>query len=1039
MNFNKNNLIKRYFFRACLSAGCLLMTITGFSQSASLNMPDSAYFSALTYRNIGPTRGGRVTTVSGVASKPGTFYMGSTGGGVWKTEDYGITWDNISDGYFASPSIGSIDVYQPDPDIMYVGTGTDGLRSNVIAGKGMYKSTDAGKSWEFIGLENTGLIGAVEIHPDSPETVFVAAIGQPFEPNEDRGVFRTTDGGETWEKVFYHSDTIGVVDIEFAPGNPDIVYAALWRAERKPWTIISGGMQAGGIYKSTDGGDTWTQLKEGLPQGLIGKIDLAVSEADPNRLYALVEAPKGEGGVYRSDDQGGSFELMSTKKELIARPFYYCNIDANPLDADVVFVLAEDFLKSTDGGKSWKELDTPHGDNHDMWIHPEDTSLYIESNDGGANVTTNGGITWSSQQNQPTAELYQIEVDDNYPYWVYAGQQDNTTIGVPSLPPYDAPAGAMSFWMAVGGCETGPAVPKPGDPNIIYSNCKGRFGVFDRRTGQEQQYYVGASNIYGHDPDDLEFRFQRVAPIAVSPHDPNMVYHGSQFLHKTVDGGLTWETISPDLTANDPEKQVVSGSPITRDITGEEYYSTIYDINESPVQAGVIWVGANDGPIHVTKDGGENWTDVTPEGLGEGGRVDCVAPSPHVAGKAYAAILRYQLGDWHPYIYKTTDFGKSWALLTDGSNGIPVDYPTRVVREDPDQEGVLYAGTEYGMFVSFDDGGTWQSFQQNLPVTPITDLKIVRKDLVISTMGRSFWVLDNVASIYQLDNAKNAAKAFLYTPQDAYRYQYRGTGKNDVPYYPAPGVYIDYYLKTEPAGSIKLEILDASSNVIRSFTSATPKDESKETTDMATGFSSGTPTDDLGKTAGAHRFRWDMQHAGPWDKDPTRSFAQGPMVTPGTYQARLIIDEEEYTEPFEVLLDPRVESTEVTLADLRAQEELVLSIVALETDVKKMAAVINRRGEALDKLIEAGEDVGKYQQEEEQLGKIEANMVTEEIIYPEPKLIDQLRYLRSMLMRADQRPGKDAYTRFTELKTLWQTLETELSTFQDLNPEIRYK
>ncbi|NJN42502.1 MAG: hypothetical protein HC811_10040 [Flammeovirgaceae bacterium] len=566
-----------------------VLSLPGYSQTP---FSDSVLFNAFQYRNVGPTRGGRATAVAGIADQPGTFYMGATGGGVWKTEDYGINWKNVSDGFFNTPSIGAIRVVQSNPDIVYVGTGSDGIRSNVIIGKGVYKSLSAGKTWKNIGLEKVGQIGAVEIHPTSPNIVFVAAQGQPFQNNPERGVYRSNDGGANWKLVLFHSDSVGAVDVEFAPGNPNIVYASMWRNERKPWTIISGANKIGGVYKSTDGGDTWKKMTQGLPQGLIGKIDLAVSAADANRLYALVEAPKGEGGLYRSDDQGNSFKLMSTKKELTARPFYYLNVDANPLNADVVFVNEEAFMKSTDGGKTWKNISTPHGDNHDMWMNPKDTSLYIQSNDGGANITTNGGKSWSTQYNQPTAELYQVAVDDQHPYWLYAGQQDNnSTIAVPSLPPYDLGSGTTSFLIATGGCETGPAIPKPGNHNIVYSDCKGRFGVYDKRTGQERQYYVGATNIYGHNPKDLTYRFQRVAPIHVSPHNPDVVYHGSQFLHKTTNDGVTWETISPDLTAFEADKQVISGSPITRDITGEEYYSTIYDINESPVKAGVIWGG----------------------------------------------------------------------------------------------------------------------------------------------------------------------------------------------------------------------------------------------------------------------------------------------------------------------------------------------------------------------------------------------------------------------------------------------------------------
>ncbi|MEO0331378.1 MAG: hypothetical protein AAF223_06810, partial [Bacteroidota bacterium] len=562
--------------------------------SVELYAQDATLLSGMDYRPVGPMRGGRVTTVTGITGQPNVFYMGSSGGGVWKTADYGQSWNNVSDGYFSTPSTGAIRAAASNPDIVYVGTGSDGLRSNVIAGKGVYKSTNAGESWEFVGLKDAGQIGAVEIDPSNPDRAFVAAIGNAFAPNEERGVFRTTDGGSNWEKVLFHSDTVGAVDLEFKPDDAQVLYATLWRAERKPWTIISGSTE-GGIYKSTDGGDTWEKKTDGLPSDLIGKIDLAVSADDPNRLYALVEAPVGEGGLYRSDDAGESFTLVSTKKELLDRPFYYCNIDANPKDADIVFGSATRFFRSDNGGEDWKQLSTPHGDNHDLWINPNDTSIWVQSNDGGANVTLNSGESWSTQFNQPTAELYQVDVDDQFVYWLYAGQQDNySTIAVPSLPPYGVQAGSNSYIINTGGCETGPAVPKPGDPNIVYANCKGRFGVYDKRTGQEMQYYVGASNMYGHNPKDLKFRFQRVSPIHVSPHDPNVIYHTSQYVHKTTDEGKTWEVISPDLTAFTPETQVISGSPITRDITGEEFYSTIYDIRESSLEAGVIWTGAND-------------------------------------------------------------------------------------------------------------------------------------------------------------------------------------------------------------------------------------------------------------------------------------------------------------------------------------------------------------------------------------------------------------------------------------------------------------
>jgi len=1008
-----------YYFRLLLNLfliGLFLPNQAGQSQTADSHQNGSAdLFDAFNYRNVGPTRGGRVTTVEGVLSQPGTFYMGSTGGGVWKTVDYGINWENVSDGFFITPSIGAIRVVQSNPDIVYVGTGSDGLRSNVITGKGVYKSMDGGKTWKHLGLTNTGQIGAVEIHPEDPETLFIAAIGQAFQPSPDRGVYRTLDGGETWEQVLFVADTIGVVDLEFAPGNPEIIYASMWRAERKPWTIVSGGYQAGGIYRSIDGGTSWKKITRGLPKGLIGKIDLAVSPDDPSRVYAVVEAPEGEGGLYRSDDRGESFYLVSTHEGLINRPFYYCNIEANPLNANSIYSLAGSYYHSTDGGKSWRGIRAPHGDHHDLWMNPEDTLILIQSNDGGANVSLDGGTTWSTQHNQPTAELYQVEVDDQYPYWLYAGQQDNSTIAVPSLPPYSSATGASGFWLSVGGCETGPAVPKPGNHNIVYSNCKGRFGVYDKRTGQEKQYYVGATNIYSHNPKDLKFRFQRVAPIHVSPNNPDVVYHASQFLHRTSDDGKTWETISPDLTAFEPDKQVISGTPITRDITGEEYYSTIYSVRESPIREGLIWVGANDGPVHVTLNGGESWENVTPASIAPGGRVDCVEPSPHKEGKAYVAILRYQLGDWHPYIYKTTDYGKSWTLLTTGENGIPADYPTRVVREDPDVEGLLYAGTEFGLFLSMDDGHSWKSFQQNLPVTPVTDIKIFRKDLVLSTMGRSFWIMDNLYSLHQLVESKNNLETTLFKPADTYRFRYRGTGASDVPNYTYPSVIIDYYIHKKPEKNITLEIMNSTSDVIRKYTSDVQSGNRnrEQDQDMAFSFFMRRSAPQLSSDPGTNRFQWDLQHEGAWDANPGRSYRNGPTAAPGEYNVRLTVDGEVFTQSFYLLPDPRLEG--VSIEDMKTQETLALRVRDLLSESKQLADQINQRRENLAKLLEKQKD-DRLKKEDDELKLFEAQLLTEEGPYMTPMLIDQISYLASMLDRADQMPGKDAYERYDELR-----------------------
>ena len=963
---------------------------------------DDLILKNLKYRNVGPVRGGRVTTVHGVESQKNVFYMGTTGGGVWKTTDFGNNWHNISDGYFKSPSIGAINVYQKNPDIVYVGTGSDGLRSNIIVGKGVYRSEDEGETWDHIGLENVGQIGAVEIHPDDPNTIYVAAIGQPFKNNQERGLYKSIDGGKSWDKILYLSDSIGIVDVEFAPDDPNTLYAASWRAERKPWTIISGSTN-GGAFKSVDAGKTWNKIDLGFESKYIGKIDFAVSKSNPDRLFVMVEASEGKGGLYKSEDRGKSFEHMNNREELVNRPFYYLNVESNPLNSDILYSSANRFMISKDAGKTWKSYSTPHGDNHDIWINSSDTSVWIQSNDGGANITFNSGKTWTTQFNQPTAEIYQVEVDDQYPYWLYGGQQDNySTVSVPSLPPYGLQAGPNAYITNTGGCETGPAVPKPGNPNIVYSNCKGRFGVYNKKTGQEKQYYVGASNMYGHNPKDLKYRFQRVSPIHVSPHDPDIIYHASQFLHVTKDDGVTWKTISPDLTAFESDKQVISGSPITRDITGEEFYSTIYSVRESPLKEGLIWVGANDGPVHVTYDGGKNWKDVTPNKNIKGGRVDSVEPSNHNPSKAFVTILRYQLGDWKPYIYRTYDNGDSWDLIT---KGIPVDYPVRVLREDPKKEGLLFAGTEFGMFVSFDDGNNWQSFQQNLPVTPITDIKIHRNDVVLSTMGRSFWIMDNISYLRTFSFSDNQ---ILYPIENTIRYRNRPLNNNHVSY-PQTSVDIDYKILNELVEKIFIKITDLEDNVINSYVSSDLNNDDIENYEMSTNEFTYILNNNISKKVGVNRFKWDMRHRGSWNKDSRYSYRNGPLVKPGKYKVTITIDGVSFSENLEIISDPRIDlSTEV----YEEQEKILLEIRDFMTEVRFFE-------DEVSKILINKPKNKKYL-------SISKKLNTEKGTYMQPMLIDQIRYLQSMLRRADQKPGEDAINRLKELKSEFYILKNKL-------------
>jgi len=979
-------------------------------------------FTAFKYRTVGPERGGRVTTVNGTPMLPGTFYLGASGGGVWKTEDYGTSWKNISDGFFATPSIGAIEVAVNDPNIIYVGTGSDGLRSNVISGKGVYKSIDAGKTWEHIGLRDVGQIGAVEIDPTNHNIVWVAAIGNTFTQNSERGVYKTTDGGKNWEKVLFVSDKVGFADLELLPGNPNIVYAAAWKAERKPWTIISGGKnKEGGIYKSINGGKDWVKLENGLPKGLIGKIDLAVSAVNSSILYAVVEAPEKEGGLYKSVDQGKSFKQVSSNTGLVNRPFYYTNIELDPTNPDIVFSNANPLLKSVDGGKSWKRMSVPHGDNHDIWINPNNPNLLIQANDGGANVSHNGGKTWSTQFNQPTAELYQIEVDDQYPYWLYAGQQDNyTTIAVPSFPPYAIQDPGKGWIINTGGCETGPAVPKPGDHNTVYANCKGRFGVFNKLTGTEKGYYVGAANIYGHNPKDLRYRFQRVAPIHVSPHNADVVYHGSQFLHKTTTDGREWETISPDLTAFEKDKQVISGSPITRDITGEEYYSTLYSIRESKIKRDLIWTGSNDGIISITRDGGKTWKNVTPKKIPKGGRVESIEPSQFDPAKAYITVDRHLLGDAKPYIYKTSNYGRSWELISTESNGIPSDYTSRVVREDPVRAGLLYAGTEFGLFVSFNDGKSWEKFQQNLPVVPITDIKIFRGDLILSTMGRAFWILDNITSLQQKEINVLKDSPWLFKPDETIRYRYpKIRSRGTFPQYPRTSVIIDYYIPKGNKAPIQLEILDANKNSVTTIVSDKKLiSQTKTVEDMNLSQIFRYVDRRLETKHGLNRFRWNLQQKGAWVKNVNRRYRNGPMVAPGNYTVKLTIGGKSFEQNFEIKIDPRVKDEGITETDIANQIAMQQKVIDLLSEARILQDKLEKEAKALK---------GKKSKRLQNINRVLKLMRNDRIVYPQQMLVSQIGYLLNMISNADQIPGQEAVNRYEELKNEIEKLKLSIT------------
>lgn len=968
--------------------------------------PTSALLGGLEYRSIGPHRGGRVTAVAGHTARPGTYFMGATGGGVWRTESYGIVWRNVSDGWFATGSIGAIDVADSDPDIVYVGTGSAAIRSNVIAGKGVYRSPDEGRTWTFAGLRDVGQIAELVVDPRDPDVVFVAAVGNAFAPNPERGIFRTRDGGRSWERVLFLSDSTGASDVKLNPADPDEVWAGMWRAERKPWTIISGARE-GGVYRSRDGGDSWEKVTNGLPGGLTGKVAIDIARSDPRRMYVMIEAPEPEGGLYRSDDGGASWRLVNDTYDIRHRSFYYNYVWADPSDPDVVYSAAEEFHRSADGGLTFDQIPTPHNDNHDLWIDPADARLMVQGNDGGANVSQDGGRTWSTQQNQLTAEIYQVTADDRFPYRVYGAQQDNTTLIVPSLYPYaerrDPP---VRIWEQGPGCETGPIVPNPEDPDVLYGACKGRFSVLDLRTGQEVERSVGARDMYGHDTRDLKYRFQRVSPLVVSRHEPGVIYHASQYVHRTTDEGRTWVTISPDLTAHRPERQMASGGPISRDITGEEFFSTLYELTESPHDPQVLWVGANDGPVHLTRDGGATWTDVTPADLPPDGRVQTIEVSPHDPAKAYLAVLRYMLDDWSPRIYRTDDYGRTWTRLTTGQNGIPEDHPTRVVREDPDREGLLYAGTEFGVFVSFDEGAFWQPLQLNLPAVPVTDMVVHHADLVLSTMGRGFWILDDLSPLQQLDLAMDRTRPHLFRPRRAFRMRYPMFGdRPDAPEYPSPGAVVHYYLPPNVTDAT-LEILDGTGEVVLSFGSGAAPGPSPVP-------APGAMRPDLLERArypgldagpGTHRFVWDLRYPGSWDPRAGQSGDDGPLAVPGEYQVRLTVGGWTATVPLEVRLDPRVEAAGVSLANLRAQFELSRGVASALSQARIAATGIEQRRPSLGRSQRA------------RLDEVHRMLVDAPGKYPQRMLISQLEYLYEVVNTADARPGRDAFERYRELR-----------------------
>ncbi len=891
-------------------------------------------FHGLKWRNIGPFRGGRSVASSGVVNQPMTYYMGTTGGGIWKTTDDGITWKNISDGQLKTGTVGAIAVSESNPNIVVAGMGEHAARGVMTSmGDGVYKSTDAGKTWKHIGLDETRHISDVVIHPKNPEVIFISAQGAQYGPTQQRGIYRTLNGGETWERVLFVNDITGASSLSMDMKNPLILYAAMWEHQRFPWKIESGGEHSG-IYKSTDGGTSWKQLKEGLPKEF-GKAGISVSRANPDRVFAVIEAEGKKGGVYRSDDAGKKWKQINSDRINIARSWYYMEIFADPQDENVVYVLNAPVTKSIDGGKSFTPLPTPHGDNHHLWINPLDNSKMINSNDGGANVSNNGGKSWSTQQNQATSQFYRVITDNLVPYNVYGGQQDNSAIAIASRTNDNGID--WKDWYSVAGCESAYLAFDPDSPEVVYGGCY--QGIIEKwvkasREGKAIKEYpeLGLGKV----PKDFKFRYNWNAPIISSPHDRNTIYHAGNVVFKTQDGGQSWEVVSPDLTRNEKDKQGPGGGPFTNEAAGGENYNTIMYLTESPHEQGVLYAGTDDGLVHITKNGGDTWEDITPPNVGTG-IINSIEVSPHVPSTAYITVMRYKSMDLSPYIFKTSDYGKTWVKITNGIKGKHTF--VRVVREDKKRKGLLYAGTETGLFISLDDGQNWQQFQLNLPVVPINDLTIQDNDLVVATAGRSFWILDDITSLQNTSGIEDALT--LFPPKDTYRIfgsspekPIPGLGQN-----PKSGVLFDYFLpKDSDSLDLKLEILQ-NGKVIRTFTNSKPKNFKP--------WPGGPPKPVvLPSKKGYNRFHWDLRKDRLPAVDKVFVFGNynGSRVAPGKFKLRLSLEGQITETEVTLLPNPKIPAT----AEEYSEQQQVLD--QIESSITDMHEAVNQMRSAKNQL-----------------------------------------------------------------------------------------
>ena len=976
-------------------------------------------FKGMKWRSIGPYRGGRVLAVTGIPGDPFTYYFGGVAGGVWRTTDGGINWTPLFDKEPIS-SVGAIAIADSNPNVIYVGTGESCIRGNISYGDGMYKSTDGGKTWTHIGLSNTQHIARVLVHPRNPDVVYVAALGHAYGPNPDRGVFRSTDGGKSWEKILFKDEKTGAIDLASDPHNPNVLFAALWEAQRTPWSLSSGGTGSG-LYKSVDGGNTWRHLEgKGFPSGILGRIGVSVSGADSNRVYALFEAK--ESGMYRSEDGGESWTKVNDDQRLTQRAWYFTHIFADPRSVDTVYVLNTGMFRSTDGGKSLTLLPAPHGDHHGLWIDPTNPMRMVNGNDGGATITVDGGKTWSTQYNQPTAQFYHVAADNQFLYYVYGAQQDNTTVGIASRT--DDGYIGRQHWYDVGGGESGYVEPDPRDANIVYAGSGGGYLTrWDKRTRQAQDITVWPIDSSGHGAKDMKYRLAWTEPIVVSPHDPDVIYTAAEVVFKSTDHGMSWTAISPDLTRNDKSKQESSGGPLSKDNTTVEYYDTVFTIAESPVQKGLIWAGTDDGLIQITRDGGKSWSNVTPRGLPEWSLVSLIEASPHEAGTAYAAVDGHKLDDLKPYIYKTGDYGKSWKKIIDG---IPDGAYVHAVREDPRQKGLLYAGTETGVYVSFDDGGHWQSLRLNLPTTPIHDLVVKNDDLVAATHGRSFWILDDITPLRQLGGQAGNEDAILYKPAAAYRVLWPEdlVTREPVGQNPPIGAMLYYYLRTAPKGEVTLEILDAQNQLVRKYSS-----QEKKKTETPPEWPDLQPASEkLPAEAGVNRFEWNFRYESPHvlpGEPGAEERNKGPRALPGNYQVRLTVNSKSFTAPLELKLDERVK---VSPADLQKQFELAMKIRDQISQVHETVEEIREARTQLHTLDERLGENSRYkpivsasQELEKKMTPVEENLLQVKAKSSEanlnfPVLIDErLHALQNGVESADTPPTQQQYQAFQEL------------------------